>query len=124
MSQGAYKEKIALRLKSWFIILLIACERKESASFGMKEKLIIYRAIQEKERVDDSLFEEASTGFEPVIRVLQTLALPLGHDAIIYWFIQRMLIGNSISNQDHPIIERATGLEPVTFSLARRCSTN
>ena len=24
---------------------------------------------------------EASTGFEPVIRVLQTLALPLGHDA-------------------------------------------
>jgi hypothetical protein len=25
---------------------------------------------------------KASTGFEPVIRVLQTLALPLGHDAI------------------------------------------
>jgi hypothetical protein len=25
---------------------------------------------------------EASTGFEPVMRVLQTLALPLGHDAI------------------------------------------
>ncbi len=25
--------------------------------------------------------EEASTGFEPVMRVLQTLALPLGHDA-------------------------------------------
>jgi hypothetical protein len=24
---------------------------------------------------------EASTGFEPVMRVLQTLALPLGHDA-------------------------------------------
>ena len=43
----------------------------------MKEKLIIYRAIQEKERVDNSLFEEASTGFEPVIRVLQTLALTL-----------------------------------------------
>jgi hypothetical protein len=31
-----------------------------------------------------SLFEipEASTGFEPVMRVLQTLALPLGHDAV------------------------------------------
>ncbi len=28
-----------------------------------------------------SLREEASTGFEPVVRVLQTLALPLGHDA-------------------------------------------
>ncbi len=26
---------------------------------------------------------EASTGFEPVIRVLQTLAFPLGHDAVI-----------------------------------------
>ncbi len=25
---------------------------------------------------------EASTGFEPVVRVLQTLALPLGHDAV------------------------------------------
>lgn len=25
---------------------------------------------------------EASTGFEPVMRVLQTLALPLGHDAV------------------------------------------
>jgi hypothetical protein len=27
---------------------------------------------------------EASTGFEPVMRVLQTLALPLGHDAIAF----------------------------------------
>ena len=27
------------------------------------------------------VFFEASTGFEPVMRVLQTLALPLGHDA-------------------------------------------
>jgi hypothetical protein len=29
------------------------------------------------------VFLEASTGFEPVMRVLQTLALPLGHDADI-----------------------------------------
>jgi hypothetical protein len=27
-------------------------------------------------------FAEATTGFEPVIRVLQTLALPLGHVAM------------------------------------------
>ena len=27
-------------------------------------------------------FEEASRGFEPLMRILQTLALPLGHDAI------------------------------------------
>ncbi len=44
-------------------------------------------------------------GFEPMIRVLETLALPLGHVAV-------------------DLFERATGLEPVTFSLARRCSTN
>ena len=48
---------------------------------------------------------KATTGFEPVIRVLQTLALPLGHVAIDQ-------------------LERATRLELVTFSLARRCSTN
>lgn len=30
-----------------------------------------------------SPLREATTGFEPVIRVLQTLALPLGHVAII-----------------------------------------
>jgi hypothetical protein len=48
---------------------------------------------------------EASTGFEPVIRVLQTLALPLGHDAVL--------------NKT----ERAMGFEPTTFSLARRRST-
>jgi hypothetical protein len=36
---------------------------------------------------------------------LQTLALPLGHDAIA-------------------TKERAMGLEPTTFSLARRRSTN
>jgi hypothetical protein len=27
---------------------------------------------------------EATTGFEPVMRVLQTLAFPLGHVAIFY----------------------------------------
>jgi hypothetical protein len=30
---------------------------------------------------------EATTGFEPVIRVLQTLALPLGHVAMRYSFV-------------------------------------
>jgi hypothetical protein len=28
------------------------------------------------------VLKEATTGFEPVIRVLQTLALPLGHVAV------------------------------------------
>jgi hypothetical protein len=34
-----------------------------------------------------SIFE-ASMGFEPMVRVLQTLALPLGHDAILQLLIE------------------------------------
>ena len=49
--------------------------------------------------------QEASRGFEPLMRVLQTLALPLGHDANSY------------------TTERAMGFEPTTFSLARRRTT-
>ncbi len=58
-----------------------------------------------KDPSDVTFCMEASTGFEPVIRVLQTLAFPLGHDA-------------------REKRERAMGLEPTTFSLARRRSTN
>jgi hypothetical protein len=47
---------------------------------------------------------EATTGFEPVIAVLQTAAFPLGYVA---------------ASQT----ERAMGFEPTTLSLARRCST-
>ena len=35
-----------------------------------------------KKRTENLARPEASTGFEPVMRVLQTLALPLGHDAV------------------------------------------
>lgn len=54
---------------------------------------------------------EATIGFEPMVRVLQTLALstwPRRHDP--YSGVLKK--------------ERATRLELVTFSLARRCSTN
>jgi hypothetical protein len=47
---------------------------------------------------------KAATGFEPVIKVLQTSALPLGYAAILRK-------------------ERKTGLEPATPTLARWCST-
>jgi hypothetical protein len=47
---------------------------------------------------------EATTGFEPVIAVLQTAAFPLGYVAGLK-------------------TERAMGFEPTTLSLARRCST-
>ena len=55
-------------------------------------------------------------GFEPMLRVLQTLALPLGHVAVGSGAgVFPLLVKKT---------ERATGLEPVTFSLARRHSTN
>jgi hypothetical protein len=46
---------------------------------------------------------EATMGFEPMIAVLQTAALPLGYVA--------------------GYKKRAMGFEPTTLSLARRCST-
>ena len=49
---------------------------------------------------------EAATGIEPVVRVLQTRALPLGYAAYI-----------------HIKMERKTGFEPATPTLARLYST-
>jgi hypothetical protein len=37
--------------------------------------------VKRKSGLESPLILEASTGFEPVIKVLQTFALPLGHDA-------------------------------------------
>ena len=61
---------------------------------------------------------EATTGFEPVIRVLQTLALPLGHVA------EGGYKAEVVNLRRFYVTERAMGLEPTTFSLARRRSTN
>ena len=54
---------------------------------------------------------EAAPGFEPGITVLQTVALPLGYAAAR---------GNLIRNER---MERETGFEPATPTLARLCST-
>ena len=62
---------------------------------------------------------EASRGFEPLMRVLQTLALPLGHDAIYTMRIADW----TCSNPQPSMFERAMGFEPTTFSLARRRTT-
>ena len=90
-------------------------------------------------------------GFEPMMRVLQTLALPLGHVAIPVKLAAGILtetpqlykrktcrIGFSVlvfKSQFWPdenknpffvegVSERAMGLEPTTYSLARSRSTN
>ena len=46
-------------------------QKKRLAAFILQKFVTVYQNLR-----------EASTGFEPVVRVLQTLALPLGHDAI------------------------------------------
>jgi hypothetical protein len=71
--------------------------------------------------------EEATTRFELVIRVLQTLALPLGHVALKSNADceRRLPIMHPIYNlrRNQQSGERAMGFEPTTFSLARRRTT-
>ena len=74
------------------------------------QNIILFRMIFVslfKNKVRTDLLLEATPGFEPGIRVLQTRALPLGYIAILY---KKM--------------ERETGLKPATFALATRRSIN
>lgn len=67
---------------------------------------------------------EATTGIEPVIRALQAPALPLGHVAMSRFercLNKRADFFRAGSDQT---MERKTGLEPATLTLARLCSTN
>ena len=56
---------------------------------------------------------EAKPGFEPGVKALQASALPLGH------FAEKGPPKRSVN-----AMERTTGLEPATPTLARLCSTN
>ena len=73
---------------------------------------------------------EAATGFEPVVKVLQTSALPLGYAAIIYWS------GRRDSNPRPPpwqggvlplnyfrIMAGLAGFEPTSDGVKVRCLT-
>ena len=62
-----------------------------------------------------ALVSEATAGFEPAMKVLQTSALPLGYVAL-----KRRLPAVATGNQP---LERKTRFELATLSLARRCST-
>ena len=81
-------------------------------------------------------FSEATTGFEPVIRVLQTHALPLGY--VARWLLresnpcyrreramswpldQGALYVNTFSG----VLTPPVGLEPTTTRLTAECSTD
>ena len=52
-----------------------------SLSYHVNRSKHNYRGLTKKALHEERLFGEATTGFEPVMRVLQTLALPLGHVA-------------------------------------------
>ena len=60
---------------------------------------------------------EAKPGLEPGVKALQASALPLGHFAV------DMKRADSKTGPMHAM-ERTTGLEPATPTLARLCSTN
>ena len=89
--------------------------------------------------------QEARTGFEPVIRVLQTHALPLGYRAIFYCMhwntkysrsdpneirtrvtavkgrcLNRLTMGPRLLKRKTPRV----GLEPTTARLTAACSTD
>ena len=91
---------------------------------------------QQKKSWKFRTFKEATTGFEPVIRVLQTHALPLGYVAI--WLLresnpcyrreramswpldQGALYVNTFSG----VLTPPVGLEPTTTRLTAECSTD
>ncbi len=65
-------------------------------------------------------------GFEPMIRVLQTLALATWPRRLTKRILTNLT--TLVKEKQKPLFrgffERAMGLEPTTFSLARRHSTN
>ena len=64
---------------------------------------------------------EATPGFEPGVKALQASALPLGHVATIFYNKSRSIWRCDRLEQ---AMERTTGFEPATPTLARWCSTS
>jgi hypothetical protein len=64
-------------LKSFFLVHHELCGSKSPSGIILRK-----RHLNTKANRVWFAFEEASRGFEPLMRILQTLALPLGHDAI------------------------------------------
>ena len=66
-----------------------------------------------------AFFLEASPRLELGMRILQTLALPLGYDAVFYCFV---FFGAGLADDyviHGSLMERETGFGPATFTLAR-----
>ena len=100
--------------------------RRQKSSSWIQRCEIIYEALvlvnanncRGPAPVRVQICSEATTGFEPVMEVLQTSALPLGHVAM-----QLREIACRSAGRSRDGLERAMGFEPTTFSLARRRST-
>ena len=71
--------------------------------------------------MDILLFLEAPPGIGPGIKVLQTSALPLGYGAVCNFCV--LTTGHGHIAMSVSSLERITGLEPATSTLARSRST-
>jgi hypothetical protein len=66
---------------------------------------------------------EATSGLEPLVQLLQSRALPLGDVAAQTYHVHTYARTSVNICTCEVKRERETGIEPATFSLARRCST-
>ena len=86
-----------------------------------KTKLGVMRATSKKKtlhRLRCRVFWRRHPDLNRGIKVLQTLALPLGYSAIL-----RLPLGKKERKNSADILERETRFEPATFTLARWRST-
>ena len=87
------------------------------AAFPLARQLnVVIRERAPLNRSARFIVMEAAPGFEPGVKALQASALPLGQAALY-------AKGRFASALAHTM-ERTTGLEPATPTLARLCSTN
>ena len=69
--------------------------------------------VKEKDRISSLFMLEATPGFEPGVKVLQTSALPLGYVALQMRDSSESLI----------ILARVVGFEPTNDGIRIRCLT-
>ena len=92
---GVFKQLLSDFKYSWHLIKIdtksLSLKLKKTRKKGLllrgddgvvKSPLRLKLMLKEKTLHEKRLKPEATMGFEPMIRVLQTLALPLGHVAI------------------------------------------
>lgn len=83
------------------------CQRQISRAQRISQIRLRIYFVKKYLAVCEIFFLEASPRLELGVRILQTLALPLGYDAVSYRVMPILCV------------ERETGFGPATFTLAR-----